>query len=66
MRRPILMDGRNLYDPEAAAALGFAYHGMGVQSATSVATPIESAPDRPTRFPAALDSYDALTVAAAD
>jgi hypothetical protein len=33
MRRPILMDGRNVYDPGAMAALGFAYHGMGVPMA---------------------------------
>jgi UDPglucose 6-dehydrogenase len=33
MRRPIMMDGRNMYDPDAIAALGFAYHGMGVPAA---------------------------------
>jgi UDPglucose 6-dehydrogenase len=29
MRRPILIDGRNVYDPERMQALGFVYRGMG-------------------------------------
>ncbi|MGI8421311.1 MAG: UDP-glucose dehydrogenase family protein [Gaiellaceae bacterium] len=29
MRRPILIDGRNLLDPETARAAGFAYEGIG-------------------------------------
>jgi UDPglucose 6-dehydrogenase len=29
MTHPILIDGRNLYDPEKMKALGFEYHGMG-------------------------------------
>mgnify|MGYP005836415305 CR=1 FL=1 len=29
MRRPVLIDGRNLYDPEEMARLGFIYRGMG-------------------------------------
>jgi len=29
MRRPILVDGRNLYDPEQVKALGFIYRGVG-------------------------------------
>jgi UDPglucose 6-dehydrogenase len=45
MRRPVLMDGRNLYDPETAAALGFAYHGMGVQSAAIPPSPLASTGD---------------------
>ena len=29
MRRPIIVDGRNIYDPEKAKALGFTYRGVG-------------------------------------
>jgi UDPglucose 6-dehydrogenase len=29
MRHPVLIDGRNLYDPEQMIALGFIYRGMG-------------------------------------
>ncbi|HLW46988.1 MAG TPA: UDP-glucose/GDP-mannose dehydrogenase family protein [bacterium] len=29
MRRPVLVDGRNIFDPEAVRALGFHYAGMG-------------------------------------
>lgn len=29
MRRPLLIDGRNIYDPEQMGALGFVYRGMG-------------------------------------
>ncbi len=29
MRRPILLDGRNLYDPEEVRAMGFTYAGVG-------------------------------------
>jgi UDPglucose 6-dehydrogenase len=29
LRRPLLIDGRNLYDPSRMTALGFEYHGIG-------------------------------------
>jgi UDPglucose 6-dehydrogenase len=29
LRRPLLIDGRNLYDPERMTGLGFEYHGIG-------------------------------------
>ena len=29
MRRPVLVDGRNLYDPQAMRELGFVYRGIG-------------------------------------
>jgi UDPglucose 6-dehydrogenase len=29
MKNPVLVDGRNLYDPAEMAALGFIYHGIG-------------------------------------
>jgi UDPglucose 6-dehydrogenase len=29
MRRPVIIDGRNIYQPEMMAKAGFIYHGMG-------------------------------------
>ena len=29
MRRPVIIDGRNIYDPAAVRALGFVYYGIG-------------------------------------
>jgi UDPglucose 6-dehydrogenase len=29
MRQPVLIDGRNIYDPKRMAAMGFVYRGMG-------------------------------------
>lgn len=29
MKQPVLIDGRNLYDPDTMKAIGFTYHGVG-------------------------------------
>jgi UDPglucose 6-dehydrogenase len=29
LRRPLIIDGRNLYDPARLEAMGFEYHGIG-------------------------------------
>jgi UDPglucose 6-dehydrogenase len=29
MREPVLLDGRNVYDPKRMRSLGFTYRGMG-------------------------------------
>jgi UDPglucose 6-dehydrogenase len=29
LRRPLVLDGRNLFDPARMTALGFEYHGVG-------------------------------------
>jgi len=42
MRRPIVVDGRNIYEPERMAALGFIYRGVGrgyLQPQTAPAVP---------------------------
>ena len=40
MRNPLIIDGRNLLDPAAARAAGFAYEGIGL-----VASPLEGLPE---------------------
>jgi UDPglucose 6-dehydrogenase len=40
MRAPVLVDGRNLYDPREVAALGFTYRGVGLP-------PVEALADTP-------------------
>jgi UDPglucose 6-dehydrogenase len=37
LRAPVLLDGRNLYDPRELAALGFTYHGVGLPPAEEAA-----------------------------
>jgi UDPglucose 6-dehydrogenase len=39
MRRPLIIDGRNLLDPDAARAAGFDYEGIGRASSPFAALP---------------------------
>ena len=39
MARPVIVDGRNLLDPEAARAAGFVYEGVGRPRYASPADP---------------------------
>jgi UDPglucose 6-dehydrogenase len=43
MRRPALVDGRNLYDPAVMRKLGFEYRGFGRGYAPDVARAAEGA-----------------------
>jgi UDPglucose 6-dehydrogenase len=40
MKYPIVIDGRNLYDPESMAALGFTYHSIGRPVVTAELRPV--------------------------
>jgi UDPglucose 6-dehydrogenase len=44
MRRPLIVDGRNLLDPEATRAAGFDYEGIG-----RAASPLAALPETPER-----------------
>ncbi|MGN6430136.1 MAG: UDP-glucose dehydrogenase family protein [Gaiellaceae bacterium] len=44
MRRPLIVDGRNLLDPEATRAAGFDYEGVG-----RAASPLATLPETPER-----------------
>ncbi|MHB1131376.1 MAG: UDP-glucose dehydrogenase family protein [Chloroflexota bacterium] len=44
MRHPVLVDGRNLYDPGEMAALGFVYRGIGRSGQVPVGAPAASWP----------------------
>jgi UDPglucose 6-dehydrogenase len=46
MRRPLIIDGRNLLDPKAVRALGFAYEGVGRPT-----SPFDVLPETPERHP---------------
>jgi UDPglucose 6-dehydrogenase len=46
MRTPVLVDGRNLLDPEAARAAGFTYEGIGRASSSLAELPETEEPER--------------------
>jgi UDPglucose 6-dehydrogenase len=50
MRRPIIIDGRNLLDPDAARAAGFAYEGIGRAASPLAALPETEEPEQKTEL----------------
>jgi UDPglucose 6-dehydrogenase len=46
MRRPLIVDGRNLLDPEEARTAGFTYEGMGRAATPLAALPEVDEPER--------------------
>ena len=46
MRRPVIIDGRNLLDPEAARAAGFTYEGIGRAASPFPELPETEEPER--------------------
>jgi UDPglucose 6-dehydrogenase len=46
MRTPVIVDGRNLLDPEEARAAGFTYEGIGRAASPLVALPETEEPER--------------------
>ncbi len=49
MRRPVIVDGRNLLDPETARAAGFVYEGIGRAASALSALPETEEPERELR-----------------
>jgi len=49
MRRPVIVDGRNLLDPETARAAGFVYEGIGRAASSLAALPETEEPERELR-----------------
>jgi UDPglucose 6-dehydrogenase len=45
MRQPVIIDGRNLLDPEAARAAGFTYEGIGRASSSLADLPVTEEPE---------------------
>ena len=46
MRTPVIVDGRNLLDPETARARGFVYEGIGRASSSLAELPETEEPER--------------------
>ena len=46
MKRPVIVDGRNLLDPEAVREAGFTYEGIG-----RAASPLSALPETEEREP---------------
>jgi len=44
LKYPIVIDGRNLYNPESMAALGFTYYSVGRPAVTPESSPVETQP----------------------
>jgi UDPglucose 6-dehydrogenase len=45
MRRPLIVDGRNMLDPDAAREAGFVYEGIGRQTAPTIGTQEVESPE---------------------
>jgi UDPglucose 6-dehydrogenase len=52
MRNPLIVDGRNLLDPEVVREAGFAYEGVGRPSSPFSGLPETAEPAEPTHEPA--------------
>ena len=49
MKRPLILDGRNLYDPQWLQDMGIAYQGIGRRNdlALTLKRPVEAASSEP-------------------